>query len=53
MTMNDVQYKQAAWIFSTNIYEVNLRQYTQEGSFTAFIPELARLKEMGVGGLVP
>lgn len=32
----------------TNIYEVNLRQYTQEGTLTAFESELPRLKQMGV-----
>lgn len=31
-----------------NIYEVNIRQYTPEGTFQAFIPHLARLKSMGV-----
>lgn len=36
------------WAHSTNIYEVNLRQYTQAGTFTAFAQHLARLKEMGV-----
>ena len=36
------------WIHSTNIYEVNVRQYTQEGTFNAFVKELPRLKEMGV-----
>ena len=36
------------WIFNTNIYEVNLRQYTPEGNFKAFLPHLPRLKEMGV-----
>jgi glycosidase len=36
------------WINHTNIYEVNLRQYTEEGTFKAFQKELARLKEMGV-----
>lgn len=38
----------ADWIHTTNIYEVNLRQYTQEGTFNAFVKELPRLKEMGV-----
>ncbi|MEJ7914078.1 MAG: alpha-amylase family glycosyl hydrolase [Chitinophagaceae bacterium] len=37
-----------SWSFNTNIYEVNLRQYTPEGSFTAFQYELPRLKEMGI-----
>jgi alpha-amylase len=36
------------WAHSTNIYEVNLRQYTQEGTFNAFAKHLPRLKHMGV-----
>lgn len=36
------------WITQTNIYEVNLRQYTKEGTFNAFLNELPRLKQMGV-----
>ncbi|HVG39989.1 MAG TPA: alpha-amylase family glycosyl hydrolase, partial [Chitinophagaceae bacterium] len=36
------------WIKTTNIYEVNLRQYTKEGTFNAFATHLPRLKEMGV-----
>ena len=39
---------QKDWIQSTNIYEVNLRQYTQEGTINAFAKDLPRLKEMGV-----
>lgn len=35
-------------LLKTNIYEVNLRQYTREGTFNAFEPELLRLKLMGV-----
>ena len=31
-----------------NIYEVNVRQYTPEGTFKAFEKSLPRLKEMGV-----
>ena len=31
-----------------NIYEVNVRQYTKEGTFAAFAKHLPRLKEMGV-----
>ena len=41
-------YKKADWINNTNVYEVNLRQYTKEGTFNAFAKELPRLKEMGV-----
>ena len=36
------------WAKSTNIYEVNLRQYTPEGTFAAFEAALPRLKDMGV-----
>ena len=36
------------WKHNTNIYEVNLRQYTEEGTFDAFQKELPRLKKMGV-----
>ncbi len=33
---------------ASNIYEVNIRQYTQEGTFKAFEAHIPRLKEMGV-----
>ena len=36
------------WTKSANMYEVNIRQYTEEGTFKAFQEELPRLKEMGV-----
>ncbi len=36
------------WVTTTNIYEVNLRQYTKEGTFKAFARHLPRLKDMGV-----
>lgn len=36
------------WSHSTNIYEVNIRQYTQEGTFVAFAQHLHRLADMGV-----
>lgn len=36
------------WIYHTNIYEVNTRQYTKEGTFNAFAQHLPRLKDMGV-----
>lgn len=36
------------WSLNTNIYEVNLRQYTKEGTFQAFSNELPRLHDMGV-----
>lgn len=39
------------WARITNIYEVNVRQYTPEGTLNAFAKELPRLKAMGVGTL--
>ena len=36
------------WICSSNIYEVNLRQYTPEGTIAAFIREMPRLRDMGI-----
>ncbi len=36
------------WIKQSNIYEVNVRQYTPEGTFKAFETALPRLKAMGV-----
>lgn len=36
------------WILQGNIYEVNIRQYTPEGTFNAFAKHLDRLKKMGV-----
>lgn len=36
------------WIRQSNIYEVNVRQYTPEGTFAAFSKSLPRLKDMGV-----
>ena len=36
------------WKHTTNIYEVNVRQYTPEGTFRAFEKHLPRLEEMGV-----
>src|SRR5256712_12470552 len=39
---------QKDWLKTTNVYEVNVRQYTKEGTFNAFSKELPRLKDMGV-----
>ena len=36
------------WSKNATIYEVNIRQYTPEGTFAAFEKHLPRLKEMGV-----
>lgn len=37
------------WAKNKSIYEVNIRQYTPEGTFDAFKEHLPRLKEMGIG----
>ena len=46
--MDDGSFKRADWLATTNIYEVNIRQYSDEGTFNAFAKELPRLKDMGV-----
>ncbi len=38
----------SSWSYNTNIYEVNTRQYTPEGTFAAFAKNLPRLRDMGV-----
>src|SRR5579875_2759552 len=43
-----VLFKQLDWANGANIYEVNTRQYTHEGTFAAFAKHLPRLKDMGV-----
>ena len=40
--------KRPEWAASDNIYEVNVRQYTEEGTLKAFQSHLPRLAEMGV-----
>jgi len=42
-------FKTVGWSVGSNVYEVNIRQYTNEGTFEAFKAHLPRLKEMGVG----
>src|SRR5215218_5025945 len=37
-----------AWAAQSNVYEVNLRQYSAAGTFKAFEKHLPRLKNMGV-----
>jgi len=37
-----------AWVHHTNIYEVNIRQYSHAGTLNAFAEHLPRLKDMGV-----
>lgn len=36
------------WASGSNVYEVNIRQYTPEGNFAAFSTHLPRLQQIGV-----
>ena len=45
---NTQKEKHVAWSLHANIYEVNIRQYTPEGTFKAFEKHLDRLQKMGV-----
>jgi len=40
--------KHPDWSKNATIYEVNIRQYTQEGTINAFAEYLPKLKEMGI-----
>lgn len=42
------QFEKVSWTEGANVYEVNIRQYTAEGTFSAFMKHLPRLKNMGV-----
>lgn len=46
---NKSLFSHTAWSVNSTIYEVNIRQYTPEGTFKAFAPSLPKLKELGVG----
>ncbi|MEO6455017.1 MAG: alpha-amylase family glycosyl hydrolase [Ginsengibacter sp.] len=47
-TTHKVNFSHPLWSIQSNIYEVNLRQYTAEGTFKAFEKHLLRLRKMGV-----
>ena len=42
---------QVEWAKDAVIYEVNVRQYTKEGTFAAFSEHLQTLKDMGINTL--
>lgn len=48
LTDGITQVRHPAWSKSATIYEVNIRQYTPQGTFRAFEPHLPRLRRMGV-----
>ncbi len=41
-------FEKLPWALRTNVYEVNLRQYTEAGNFAAFREHIPRLRDMGV-----
>jgi len=43
-----IHFDPVRWSLNTNIYEVNLRQYSAAGTFESFQHELPRLADMGV-----
>lgn len=43
-----MKFEHPEWNYNTNIYEVNIRQYTNEGTFNAFKKHLPRLRDMAV-----
>ncbi len=45
--MNNI-FSHPEWSKKSNIYEVNIRQYTKEGTFKAFLPHIDRLCKMGI-----
>lgn len=42
------QFQPLPWVHATNVYEVNIRQYSPEGTFISFSRSLPRLKATGV-----
>ena len=42
------EFDRVKWIENAVLYEVNTRQFTEEGTFAALMPHLQRLKNMGV-----
>lgn len=48
ISQNAAQTNTPEWAYNSTIYEVNIRQFTEEGTFKAFEEHLPRLKELGV-----
>ncbi len=46
--LDDITFLPPEWAVNANIYEVNIRQYSEEGTFRAFMDDFPRLQEMGV-----
>ena len=48
MSQTNTGFAHVPWSHQTNIYEVNVRQFTPEGTLKAFEAHLPRLQQMGV-----
>jgi glycosidase len=47
LTVTAQDFRPPEWSYDKAIYEVNVRQYTEEGNFKSFEKHLPRLKELG------
>jgi glycosidase len=47
-TVEPFSIEHAEWVYNATIYEVNIRQFTPEGTFEAFEKHLPRLKDLGI-----
>ena len=45
---NYVELTTPEWVKNATLYELNIRQFSQEGTLLAIIPELPRLKSLGI-----
>ena len=45
---NEVSQENNVWHKNATIYEVNVRQFTPEGTFNAFLPHIDRIHNMGI-----
>ena len=45
---NEVSQETDVWHKNATIYEVNVRQFTPEGTFNAFLPHIDRIHNMGI-----
>jgi cyclomaltodextrinase len=48
VTIDGTVYSHPEWSYNAGIYEVNVRQFTEEGTFAAFEEHLPRIKALGV-----
>jgi glycosidase len=47
-TQEPQKVQEDVWHKNASIYEVNVRQYTEEGTFEAFLPHIDRIHDMGI-----